>query len=426
MTIDEGEYSLYGHGIRFSQSQSTQTQKEPESNNIFGREGRVLVLQLLQEMYQREVEHTVERFELPTEFKIVAKKVWFLYLDCVDFFSQRPVHRLGALELVALQYLAARLIGAPILLIEFNMALNEPFPYLNTQSLVDEERLSKLTWSYRSRFTRTKLHDGALYKSVRDVRAALVTKHKLTFQPIEPTVVFYKLCRMFLAPPEIINAANQLYASFSPSKLFKARGKREIWLDDDLAHVILFACALKLYYCLDGVNRDVPPSREGEKPDLMVWRDFLSKVYLETPCFPAADPLQANFWDKETIEKYVQWSMNTNSKKLADRRLRALFPSTNTTPDFLNSKFPDPDVLNDLIMLLNTTQSPPQPVTGVKMGEQYLCFGETRDNNFVLPKPLECLHRVISVMLGTSVEETEMRIRTCEMWMRTTFLCSKT
>lgn len=407
---DESERQQYGFARRIgARAQRAGARQSPF---VHGRASRELELALLQDAYKRSVAHTARRLRLPPAFARVAKELWFLHLRGTAYFGPRPVRM--SFDLVALQYLAARFVGAPVLLAEFHLLLHERFPYGDAHCLVDAARAARLTRPARSALT-ARAGPKALHAAVRRVRAGLRRAFGLRWPPLEPASVYYRLARYLLAPPEVAVAALRLHAGFCEH----ARRRADLWLEDGLAYLPLFAAALKMYYPLDGVARQVPAAREGEMPNLGVWTDFMRKLWLQGPDFVFADPLAAQYWPPETQLEYARWARAIHGKEPDDRRLRALFPPSADTVEDVSAgpQAADPDVLADMAALLYSTAEPPRPAA-VRMGEQYHAYADTTSRTEPPPEPIVCLQLVLAKLLGTSLSQSHLWMQLCERWMR--------
>lgn len=468
-TADDDEFANAGRKITRPRNRIARKKVERDDIRLQGKEARMLSLEIFQEVYKLQVAYVQQKANLPDNFNIVARELWLMYINLSDFTANIPKFSISLLDLTVLVYFSSRLIEAPLLLLDFNLMLKDNFPYFGVESFIDPAKWKLVPIEAKRYFVAGRLpSEGRLIDRAKRMRKLFFQNYKIKFPKQEPNLVFYKLSRMLMAPPQIYSGAKKILWLLQKMPV-RTSLQKNIETEEEAPYVSIFMISMKLHYNLDGINRKIPSNRQGEQFNWFVWRDFMNKMWILRPFFPHADERLAMYWDDDEMSSYIRWYSKMFTYPARNKRLLSIFPpvqeednsskilkSTASSQVIQNSQevqlknslnssqyflfqarsqadsiltqnfepieqyaehIPDTLAINELTTILHATTHP-EKGGKLRLGEQYQFFAFRRDTAEELPEFVACLYKVVGYFMALSEHDVRRMMKVYERYVR--------
>lgn len=425
-TSDQDDYTAFGKLVRKKPSASQRllaSQKNVESQTFRGKEARLVMYGLLQEVLQHQVRFVKSVRKMPPNFESIVRDLWSVFLQVRT--NKRAIR---LVELVGLIYLATRVVNMPILLIDFNLWIySSEMPFFQCWLLLDPRLIEQIPPEQMKQLRPSngpgslKLHYFTKLVK-RDLEKAATKFTHLNFVEIDPRYVCYRLCRDLMLPPQIYIGALRLFPFINKAKCARPGSTSSF---EEIPAVCVVLISAKLYYGLDGLKRKVPKDTQFN-PN--VWRDVLRKTWLFNTEHTHADERLVKYWGDDKLDDYMAWYQNTmlpskSSDKL-DQRLQTMFP----LPDFapVSTPYADMETVKELSALVHSMQDPngkdyphlEDDQEGLEPGTMYRVFSVREDLFEVMPEPLGTLYGAVGKLLGADEHDLRLCVRLFELWLK--------
>lgn len=382
-----------------------------ESTILRGREAKLKTIELMQEVYKYQIKYVADKKHLSPIYEKAARNLWGLFLN------YKKTSSIGLLDLVALAYLATRLINYPVLLVDFNLWIRSTdFPYFGSWRVVGQTQYETLPGEYRKQFQPTAEPGAfALHKTTKAIKRVL--KHTpLKFPEIDDRYVCFRMCQSLMFAPQVYVGALRL---LDVLKDRKAKNHRVFAYGEEIPASCAVVVAAKLYYGMDGVDRDLPSNRLGNEFDWQVWRDLMRKLWLMHPDFGRSDERLVQYWSEESIDAYLSWfQLCLGVVNEVEKRLASFFPNAEADPDTISNAPASTEIIHELCALLHTTECAPTR-SKIKPGSQYQAYSVRVDSSEELPEMVGVLYNLISHLLGTDEYQIRQIVRAFERLLKT-------
>lgn len=424
-TSDQDDYTAFGKLVRKKPSASQRalvSQKNAESQTFRGKEAKIVMYGLLQEILQHQVRFLKSVRKLPSNFESIVRDLWSLFLQVRT--NEGPIQ---VVELVGLLYLATRVVNVPILLIDFHLWIySSEMPYFQCWLLLDP-RLVEQVPPEQMKQLRPANGPGSLKlhyftKRVKqDLEKAAVKRADLKFAEIDPRYVCYRMCRDLMLPPQIYIGALRLLPFIDKARCARPGSTSSF---EEIPTVCIVLIAAKMYYGLDGVKRKVPRDNQFNPA---VWRDVLRKTWLLNEEHANADERFVKYWEDNELENYLSWYQKTmlpsRSKKL-DHRLQTMFPLPEAGPS--STPYADMETIKELSALVHSMQDPEgrdyphleDDEEALDPATMYPVFSVREDLFEEMPEPLGTLYGAVGKLLGADKHDLRLCVRLFELWFK--------
>lgn len=422
-TGDDDDFVAMGQRIARSKfSEASQLAKPAKESNILrGRSAKLKTIELLQEVFQHQVKYVSESKQLSASYEKAARYLWGLFLN------SKKMSSVGLLDLVALAYLATRLINYPLLLVDFNLWIKSTdFPYFGSWRVIDKAKYETLPGEYRKQFQPTAEPGAfALHKTTKTIKKTLETQHahlNLKFLEIDDRYVCFRMCQSLMFAPQIYVGALRLLKVLKDRR---AKGHHIFSYGEEVPASCAVIVAAKLYYGMDGLDRDLPSNRKGNEFDWQVWRDLMRKLWLMHPDFGRADERLVQYWSEEDMDAYLSWfQLCLGVGNELDKRLATIFPTVGADFNSISNAPAGTEVIHELCALLHSTEGIPSNIKWspnrpkVLPGSQYQAYSVRIDSSDELPEMVGVLYNLISHFLGTDEYHIRQIVRKFEKIMK--------